>query len=99
MAVVFVSHSTASSSTKKTSRWLSNDISPLPKGRGTVVPSNVRPDLLQMLDAINHSNCALFHRLLHEVLQDRDDMLERLALDRQANDTSLEALYENLRKK
>ncbi len=64
-----------------------------------IVPTNVRPDLSQMLDAMNNSNRALFHRSFCEVLQDQDDVMERLALARQANDTRSEALYETLRKK
>jgi hypothetical protein len=98
MSVVSGSHSTAPSS-KKNSRHVSNDISPLPKGLGMVVPTNVHPDLLQMLNTMNNSNHALFHRSLCNVLHDQDDMMERLALARRANDTMSETLYDNLHKK
>jgi hypothetical protein len=52
-----------------------------------------------MHDAMNNSNHALFHHSYHEVLQDQDYVMERLALDSEANDTRLEALYEKLHKK
>lgn len=60
------------------------------------MPTNVHPDLLEMLDAMNNSNHALFRRLLREVLHDQDDMMERLALAMRANDTMSETLYDNL---
>ncbi len=87
MIVVPVSHSTASGAKKKNSRRVSNDISPLPKGRGTIVPTNVRPDLSQMLDAMNNSNHSLFSHSFSEVVQDQDDVMKSLTLASQANDT------------
>ncbi len=99
MSVVPVSHSTASGTEKKNSRRVSTDISPVPKGRGTSGSNNIRSDLSQMLEVMNTSNRALFQRSLREVLQDQDDVMERLALARQENDASSEALYETLRKK
>jgi hypothetical protein len=99
MTIMPVSHSTASGAKKRNFRRVSTDVSPVPKGRGTLGSSNIRPDLSQMLDSLNNSNRALFRRSLREVLQDRDDVLERLAAARQANDTRSEALYESLHKK
>ena len=73
----------------------------MPKSRGVSGSrvSNVRSDLSQILKAMENSNRALFHRSLHEVLLDLDDVTERLALVRQANDTRSVTLYEGLHEK
>ncbi len=99
MSVVPISHSTALVQKKKNSRCVSIDISPVPKGHGTFGSNNVHSDILHLLDAMNNSNRLQFQHSLCEVLQDQDDVMERLVLARQANDTTSDALYKNLRKK
>jgi hypothetical protein len=76
----------------KITRTVSTNISPVPKSHGASgsKSSNVCPDLSQMLEAMNNSNRALLCRSLCEVLQDLDDVLERLARARQVNDEKIE---------
>lgn len=77
---------------QKKSRPVSTNISPVPKSHGASgsKSSNVCPNLSQMLEAMNNSNRALLCHSLCEVLQDLDDVLERLARARQANDEKIE---------
>ncbi len=101
MAVVPTAQSTSTSRPRNARRVYTNT----PPNRGNSASSrnlsgtNLRPELQQMMDAMAESNRALFCRSLREILQDHDEVMERLHHARVNNDSISESFYNNLRKK
>jgi hypothetical protein len=95
-----VSHSTAATTTRKrNARRVSSDISPHTDGCGSTRSSNVRAEISQMMEAFTQSNNALFRRSYKEILQDHDDVMDRLAAAHTTNNQDRLLFYENIRKK
>ncbi len=61
--------------------------------------SNLHPEFQQMMEAMTASNRDLFHCSFREVLQDHDEVMERLQIARSNNDSATELFYSNLHKK
>ncbi len=85
IVVAPVCHSTATTTRKRNARRVSTDISPRNNGHGSLGNSSARADISQLMDAFNQSNNALFRRSVREVLQDHDDVMDRLAAARATN--------------
>ncbi len=98
LVVVPVSHSTALTTRKKNVHHVSSDVS-LHHGSGSLGNSTAPAEILQLMNAFTQSNNALFSRSYREVLQDHNNVVERLAAACAINNNDQMAFYDNLQKK
>jgi hypothetical protein len=99
IAVAPVSHSTATTTRKRNATCVSTDISPHNNGCGSLGNSNAHAEISQMMEVFTQSNHALFHRSYREVLQDHDNVMERLTVACATNNNDQKQFYDNLQKK